>query len=302
MARAWYLPQHKRSFQTDWQKLLGLNGVTALRAGLAVDDEHYRYGMPVAVTPGLLPAPIPYPRTLAGIGPVVSLHQDRYASFENIRGVGRAEDYNLGWDASVQILADSPALGSSASGPDLSLGASKGFEPWRSWLVLTQATWSGRHVGGVWHNQALNIAGTAYGQMWPWQTLVFHADIASLLHPDPEDRLYIGGADALRGYPNFYATGDRRVRVTIADRIVTPIIWLHTFQVGFVAFTDNARIDHAAGTGRSRWYSTVGGGLRLGNLRGSSNPVLYFTLALPLHAPPDVRRRPVFAVGDVVTF
>ncbi|HET9819109.1 MAG TPA: hypothetical protein VFP92_08100 [Rhodanobacteraceae bacterium] len=300
--QAWYLPQQERQFQANWQKLLDFSGETALRAGVVLDYERYRYGAPVLVSPGELPPPAPYPRTLAGIGPIVSLHQDHYAHFTNIRDVDRAEDYNLGWDVSAQVSYDSTALGASANGPDLSVSASKGFEPFPRWLVLTDGSLSGRRAGGQWRNEAIDAAATAYGQPWRRQTLVFHIDYASLLHPDPENRLYIGGFQALRGYPNFYATGTRRVRVTIADRIVTPMVWFHTFQVGFVVFNDDAMIDGASGRRWGPWYSSLGAGFRIGNLRGSFKRVLYFTVAEPLHADLGVRRRPEFVVGNVLTF
>ncbi|MGH8234882.1 MAG: hypothetical protein ACREPU_11925, partial [Rhodanobacteraceae bacterium] len=280
--QAWYLPQREQQFQADWQKLLSFNGDTAVRAGVAVDYEHYLYGAPVLVNPGELPSPAPYPRTLAGVGPIVSLHQDHYASFENLREVERVEDYNLGWDGSVSVLWDATALGATANGPDVSMTASKGFEPWPKWVVLTDGSLSARRAGDSWRNEAFAAEATAYGQPWRRQTLVFHVDYASLLHPDPENRLYIGGFQALRGYPNFYATGTRRVRVTIADRIVTPMVWFHTFRVGFVVFNDDAIIDRTASQGWSPWYSSVGAGLRFGNLRGSFNRVLYFTVATPL--------------------
>jgi hypothetical protein len=300
--QAWYLPQHERMFRADWQALLGFNGETALRAGVATDYEHYTYGPPVPVSPAVLPTPAAYPRTLAGVGPVVSLHQDRYAGFRNLREVERAEDYNLGWDVSARILYDSTALGAGANGPDVSVTASKGFEPLSKWLVLADGSFSARRDGGGWRNEALDAEATAYGQPWRRQTLVFHVDYASLLHPDPEDRLYIGGFQALRGYPNFYATGTRRVRVTIADRIVTPMVWFHTFRIGFVMFNDDAIIDRGAGQGWSPWYSSVGAGFRIGNLRGSFNRVLYFTVAEPLRRAPGVPRSPQFVVGNVVTF
>lgn len=298
----WYLPQRERQFQADWQRLLGFNGDTALRAGVAMDYERYTYGAPVPVNPGAQPPPPAYPRTLAGVGPIVSLHQDDFASFENLREIARAEDYNLGWDVSAQVLYDSASLGATSSGPSVSLTASKGFEPLPRWVVLADGKFSARRDGGSWRNEAFNAEATAYGQPWRWQTLVFHLDYASLLHPDPENRLYIGGFQALRGYPNYYATGTRRVRVTIADRIVTPVVWFHTFQVGFVVFSDNAIIDRPAGQGWSPWYSSVGAGFRFGNLRGSFNRVLYFTVAEPLRTAAGVRRRPQFVVGDVLTF
>ncbi|HET7162176.1 MAG TPA: hypothetical protein VFI32_05875, partial [Rhodanobacteraceae bacterium] len=300
--QAWYMPQRERMFQADWQKLLDFNGETALRAGVVMDYEHYTYGPPVPVSQAELPPPAVYPRTLAGIGAIVSIHQDHYASFENLREVERAEDYNLGWDISAQVLYDATAFGASANGPNASVTASKGFEPFPKWLVLADGSLMARRDGGSWHNEAFNAEATAYGQPWWRQTLVFHVDYASLLHPDPENRLYIGGFQALRGYPNFYATGTRRVRVTIADRIATPMVWFHTFQIGFVVFDDDGIIDRGADQGWSPWYSSVGAGLRIGNLRGSFNRVLYFTVAEPLRSDLGVRRRPQIVVGDVLTF
>lgn len=299
---AWYLPHREQALQADWQGLLRFDGVTALRAGVALEHARFSYGAPVPVTATGLPPPLPEPRTLAGIGPIVSLHQDRFAGYTNIRQVERAEDYNLGWDASAQVLYDATALGASANGPDVLMTAAKGFAPLPRWLVLADGALAARRAGGRWRNESFNLEATAYGQPWPRQTLVFHADYASLLHPDPEDHLYIGGFQALRGYPNFYATGIRRARVTIADRIVTPMVWFHTFRVGFVVFNDDAIIERAGGQGWSPWYSSVGAGFRIGNLRGSFNRVLYFTVAEPLRLAPGVRRGPEIVVGNVLDF
>src|SRR6185312_5068677 len=160
------LPQRERQFQADWQKLLSFDGETALRAGVAVDYEHYTYGVPLPVSAGDLRPPAAYPRTLAGIGPIVSLHQDRYASFENLREVARAEDYNLGWDVSTQALWDSTALGASANGPEVSVTASKGFEPFPQWVVLADGSLMARRDGRRWRNEALTADATAYGQPW----------------------------------------------------------------------------------------------------------------------------------------
>ncbi|MGH8110634.1 MAG: hypothetical protein ACREPL_01655, partial [Rhodanobacteraceae bacterium] len=169
--------------------------------------------------------------------------------------------------------------------------------------VLADGSLSARRAAGIWRNQALTVEATAYGQPWRRQTLVVHVDSASLLHPDPENRLYIGGFQALRGYPNFFATGTRRVRMTIADRIVTPMVWFHTFQVGFVVFNDDAIIDRPAGQGWSSWYSSVGGGLRFGNLRGSFAQILYLEVADPLRSGPGVvAGRPEIVAGDVLSF
>jgi hypothetical protein len=81
--------------------------------------------------------------------------------------------------------------------------------PSPGWLVLADSTSSARRAGATWRNEAFDAEATAYGQPWRRQTLVFHADYASL-HPDPEDRLHTGGFQALPGYPDFNASGTRR--------------------------------------------------------------------------------------------
>ncbi|MDR3389372.1 MAG: hypothetical protein P4L92_20195 [Rudaea sp.] len=301
-AQAWYLPQSQQQLTASWQGLLDISGDTVLRAGLGVNDAKYSYAAPVPVTPVLLPPPGVEPRTLVGIGPIFSLHQDRYATFTNLQYVGRPEDYNLGWDITGRVFYDSKAFGATANGPDVSLTASDGFELAPNWLVLADGSAFARRDDGTWNNVGTTAEATIYGQPWRWQTLVFHADYASLLRPDPENRLYIGGFQALRGYPNFYATGSQRMRVTFEDRVVTPMVLFDTFQVGFVAFSDSARIDRYAGQGWSPWYSSAGVGLRIGNLRGSFDRVLYFTVAEPLRTDPGVRSGVQFVVGDVLTF
>ena len=301
-SQAWYMPQSQRQLTASWQGLLDFSGDTALRAGAGFNYADYSYQAPVPVNPALLPSPVPQPRTLVGIGPVFSLHQDRYANFINLQNVGRPEDYNLGWDVTGRAFYDSTALGATANGPDVSLSASKGFEPATHWLVLADGSAVARSESGIWRNVGTVAEATVYGQAWPWQTVVLHADYASLLRPDPENQLYIGGFQALRGYPNFYASGSQRVRVTLEDRVVTPVVLFHTFQLGFVAFTDAARVDRDAGQGWSPWYSSVGAGLRIGNLRGSFDRVLYLTVAAPLRTDVGVRRGLQIVVGNVLTF
>ena len=281
---------------------MAVSGDTVFRLGLSARRAQYRYAAPQLLKTGLLPPPSADDRTLAGVGPSFNLHQDRYASFSNIQSVARVEDYNLGWDVSGRVLLDSAALGATETGPALALSTTKGWHPSPDVLILAQGSFAGRRSGGQWRNVDLRVAATAYGQVSSWQTLVAHADYASLDRPDPENRLYIGGFQALRGYPNFYATGSRRLRLTLADRLVSPTVVFNTFQLGYVVFVDAARVGGGATPGWSPWYATAGAGLRIGNLRGAYNRVLFFTLSRPLRQAPGVSSGLQVVVGNVIDF
>ena len=300
--RAWKLPATERRVGWQWLHKLNSSGGTILRGGFAARYARYTYRSPIPVRPELLAAPVPEPRTLAGIGPTFNLHQDRYASFTNVRSVARIEDYNMGWDVSGSLWLDSTALGASQSGPAISLTASKGIQMKHDWLLLSDATLEGRYRSGEWRNGDVRVASTLYGAIARRHTLVAHADFAWLNHPDPENRIYVGGFQALRGYPNFYATGSRRLRMTVADRIVTTKVLFNTFQLGYVAFVDAARIDGSQGGDWQPWYADAGAGLRLGNLRGSYDRVLYLTLSKPLRHSPGVSRGLQLVVGNVIDF
>lgn len=300
--RAWRLPAHERNVELQWQRLMVGSGDTVFRLGLAARRAQYSYAAPLLVQTGLLPPPSADDRTLAGVGPSFNLHQDRYASFSNIQSVARVEDYNLGWDVSGRLLYDSTALGATDNGPALALNTNKGWQLGSDVLILAEGSFAGRRRGGQWRNADLRVSATAYGQVSSWQTLVAHADYASLDRPDPENRLYIGGFQALRGYPNFYATGSRRLRLTVADRLVSPTVVFNTFQLGYVVFVDAARVGGGATPGWSPWYATAGAGLRVGNLRGAYNRVLYFTLSRPLRQAPGMSSGMQVVVGNVIDF
>jgi hypothetical protein len=300
--RAWQLPARESTYKAQWQHRIYASGDTVFRLGLAARRARYSYAAPRLITPGLLPPPQANERTLVGVGPSFNLHQDRYASFTNIQSVARVEDYNMGWNLSGNLLLDSTALGSTENGPALSLDASKGWQPGPGILILANASLAGRQRSGQWRNLDLRVSTTAYGQISPRQTLVAHADYALLNRPDPENRLYIGGFQALRGYPNFYDTGSRRLRLTVADRLVSRTVLFNTFQLGYVVFVDAARVEGSTSPDWSPWYAAAGAGFRIGNLRGAYNRVLYFTVSHPLRRGPGVSNGLQVVVGNVIDF
>ena len=150
-------------------------------------------------------------------------------------------------------------------------------------------------------NLLSNLTLTAYNQDLPWQTLVAHVQWDAVLRPDPESYLYIGGLQGLRGYPNYFAIGDRRWQATFADRIVTPWELWSLLQVGFVGFVDMAQIRQLSPPVWSPAYSDVGLGLRFGITRSAFSNTVFVTLAWPLRGGPGVHGHEI-VVGNIINF
>ena len=108
-------------------------------------------------------------------------------------------------------------------------------------------------------------------------------------------------AAGLRGYPDHFLAGDRRVVLSIDDRIITEWQVLGLLQVGFVAYADAGAI-RRFDTGRwSRTYANVGGGLRFGSLKGGQSSIVQASVAFPLVRNAGMSRA-VMVLGNAVRF
>lgn len=299
---AWTAPSTLQQHTLSWAHLINWSGVDGgMRAGVLYAQSDYGYGTLEPQTPGVLPEPVLIPRRLAGVGLTWKFFQDRYASFTNMEYIDRTEDYNLGWTVDLQAGHYGENLGGDVSAPFYGLSASWGAELRGNTLLLASASVNGRQQEGVSRNLLGNLTVTSYNQYFPRQTLVAHVQWDSVLRPDPENYLYIGGLQGLRGYPNYFAIGDRRWQATLEDRIVTPLQILSLFQLGFVGYLDVAQIHQLSPSAWSPTYSDMGLGLRIGDIRSAFNNTFYLTIAWPLKSAPGVHGHEI-VIGNVINF
>jgi hypothetical protein len=300
---AWSAPSDLQQHYVSWAHLIDWSDADAsgMRAGALYTNSDYVYGLLQLENPGLLPEPTLTPRHLAGVGLTWEYFQDRYASFTNMLYIDRAEDYNLGWILDLQAGHYGKNFGGNVSAPFYGISASWGTELPGDTLLLVSGFAYDRQQAGMSQNLQSNLTLTAYNQYFPWQTLVGHVQWDSVLRPDPESYLYIGGLQGLRGYPNYYAIGDRRWQATFEDRIVTPVQILNLFQLGFVGYVDVAQIHQASPTTWSPTYSNVGLGFRIGNIRSAFNNTFYVTVAWPLMSMPGVSGHQI-VIGNIINF
>lgn len=287
-------------FGVAWRTGGGEGG--AWRTGFSLEAADARYGpLTVDGDPGLLPPPVLAPRRLRGPALTVEWLQDGFRPYRDLQGMDIAEDYNLGWSGQAAFGAYTRAWGSTESAPFARISAQKGWAPGGESLLLAQGYGSGRRGPSGIEDGLLGGTLTAYHWGFPHQSLAGFLSVDAAHRPDPEDPLYLGGFEGLRGYTDHVHPGDRRWLASLEERILTDWRWLGILRVGFVVYADAGAIHRLDGQGWSRTYADIGGGLRFGDLKSSLGRVVLLTLAYPLVKEPGQDKWQL-VVGNTVRF
>jgi hypothetical protein len=295
------VPGRLTSASLFYSRAYALRDRTAFRLGAEFRVGQARYGALSILRAGWLPEPDLRDRRLRGLAVTWSVVQDRFQSYENMAKVSRVEDYNLGWFADVSLGFFSTALGSSENAPFVGFKVAKGWLATPQTLLLLDVQGQGRRPSSGWEGVLSTGSLTLYDQHLPWQTLAANLVLDAALRPDPEQWLYLGGPEGLRGYDSWMAAGDRRWVFSVEDRVVTPWRLWGLAQVGFVAYADAGAIRTFDTGSWTRTYADVGLGLRFGNLKSAFGSVFVLTVAVPLVKEPGVDSYQI-VVGNVVRF
>jgi hypothetical protein len=275
---------------------------SVLRLGMRVEASDARYGpLSVQAPPGTLPPPDLVPRRLRGAAVTLEWLQDGFRTFRNLQGMDTPEDYNLGWSGHVAAGLYSRAWGSTGTGPCFRADLSKGWALGSQSLILAQGAGAGRVLDGRFENGIGTFSLTGYRWGPAWQVLAINVTADAALRADPENVLYLGGLEGMRGYPNNMHPGSARWILSLEDRFLTEWRWLGMLRAGFVVYADAGAIRRLDGTGWTRPYSDVGAGLRFGDLKSSLGRVVLLTVAVPTVREPGQNRYQVL-VGNVVRF
>jgi hypothetical protein len=255
---------------------------SALRFGLTLQDLHDEFGPATVAAADALPVPDASERRLRGWSGTWAFVQDRPATFENFAGIAHTEDYDLGWNVSGQAGYFATRLGSTVSAPFGGLTGRKGWRIPARGIALAAAWANGRRELAHWRAAAAGLRLTTYARPLSWHTLAARAEWAMVADPDPDGWLYLDSQAGLRGYPDHFLAGDRRVSLSAEDRVITSWRMLGLVQVGFVAYADAGAV-RRLDTGRwSRTYADAGAGLRFGSLKGARGNILQASIAFPL--------------------
>ena len=287
--RVYGLPSRRYALSLFYRFRVWRGGSSALRSGLEYLATGCGYDSLTVFRPDMLPFPDMRERQLHGIISFWQFFQDAHIERCNINSVDVVEDFNLGWDAQVWLGHFLRSRGS-LSLPIWTEGSiEKGWAPAQSSFALAHVLWRGgwEETGTqhMWYESGVSV----FAQHLPLQTCMLAFQHIYDRHPFPEDVLYLGGTDGLRGYMNHFRIGNERWMLTVEDRVFTPWDFWGIVELGFVSYLDAGGIRQLS-TGRwSRSYASVGGGLRIGNLKSSIGRVVSLTVAAPIVREPGVR-------------
>ena len=283
------LPSRRYSLSLFYRFRVWRGERSALRSGLEYLATGNRYDSLTVFRVGRLPFPDGRERQLHGGASFWQFFQDAHISRRNINFVEVVEDFNLGWDAQVWLGHLLRSQGS-LSMPVWTEGSiEKGWAPDQSSFALAHVVWRGgwEETGTqhTWYGSGVSF----FAQHLPVQTCMIALQHIRARNPFPEDVTYMGGTDGLRGYMNHFRIGNERWMLTAEDRIFTPWNFWGIVELGFVSYLDAGGIRDLS-TGRwSRSYASVGGGLRIGNLKSSVGRVASLTVAAPIVREPGVK-------------
>jgi outer membrane protein assembly factor BamA len=242
--------------------------------------------------PGL-PAPVQLPpdQTLAAPFLRYELVHDSYEKVKNRDLIERPEYFAMGTQASVRLGRALSGLGSTQNLWLYSASASDGFRLPSNRVLLSSTSISGQSGYAPLDRQLASASIRFYGHP-DSRTLTFVSLSGDALKdPNASSQLVLGGDTGLRGYPRNYQTGDRRVLLSVEERVYTDWYPFRLFRVGGAMFYDWGRAWDGPGESPSsaRWLSNVGFGLRILSTRSSFGNVVHVDFAFPLNRDPSVK-------------
>ncbi|MEW5982788.1 MAG: hypothetical protein AB1806_10515 [Acidobacteriota bacterium] len=234
-------------------------------------------------------------------GPYLNLHfvQHRFLKRTGLFVPGRDTDINLGTQLDLGLFVSRPIAGlATTARVSVGAAASRGWSLPHEGLLVGTAFVSG-DFGGV--DERRGDAGGSLRAWWqrsPTHVLATLLEARWRLNPDSSGRLYLGGSPGLRGYREYALWGTQSVLVIVEDRKFFGWTLARLFQFGVAGFAEGGAVGGAtSGSAGWRGAANVGAGLRIAQLRTSSNSAVRIDVAFPLVAAPDGRRQPQLVIG-----
>jgi hypothetical protein len=252
------------------------------RVGLAHEDHEF------AREPGnLQPAVLPADRqsTFPFVG--FELLEDRWAAASNLDRIQRAEDVYLGLRIAGRLGYSPDALGADDGRVHFSASIQDAGRSADGWLLSGYLRADGAVTTS--DGESENVVARAGTELHVPQgeRFGFYASLdgtwAEGLTVDRQ--ILLGGDTGLRGYPQRFQDGDRRLRLRVEERWFSSAHPFRLFRYGAALFLDAGRSwfpgddDSDDETG---WLANVGIGLRLMPTRAPTDSMVHIDLAVPL--------------------
>lgn len=267
----------------DWGFSSGLREGAARRWSLGFSFLRDEFGLARDRPPAL---ELPPDRTLSYPWLGFDWVEDRFIEAMDLDKIARIEDVNLGTVVSARLGWSSPNFGGDRDEALIGFTASTGFHLGEGQLLLLEGEGGTRWSGAGFANSALS--GTARYYRRNFGRHGFYADFqaAAVEKLDADQQLLIGGDSGLRGYPLRFQSGDRRLLLSLEQRLYWKGELFKLARVGAAFFFDAGRawFAGAPNEGTLGILKDVGFGLRFVPTRSSGKAVFHVDVAFPLDA------------------
>ncbi len=242
-------------------------------------------------TPGNLPPD----RTLAYPWIAFDSVGNDFLKTRNFDQLGRAEDLSLGRRLHARFGISATAFGADRDEAVFDSTASWGYQPTDhpTHTLLVSGSASGRYGSGGGRNLQAGARARYYVRNFGDQLFLASVEADATRNLDPESQLLLGGDSGLRGYPLRYQDGDRRVLISLEQRVFTNWYPFRLFHVGGAVFFDAGQVwsnDPSKEARIQGLLKDIGFGLRLGSSRSSLGSVVHLDLAFPLDGDGSIKR------------
>ena len=210
--------------------------------------------------------------------------QDEFETASNLDQIERKEDRFLGTAFRARVGLAGENLGSDRNAMLLQAGAQTAFGKPDNRLLLLNSDLSSRLEADGLQNLLLNVNARYYRRQSEKRLFFAGLSAAWGANLDLDNQVLLGGDSGLRGYPLRYQAGDKRVLLTLEQRVFTDWYPLHLFRVGGAVFFDAGRAwgRHASAEANDGLLKDVGFGLRIGNPRSGLGHMTHIDIAVPL--------------------
>lgn len=217
--------------------------------------------------------------------------QNKFEETRNLDRIGRTEDLELGRQVEARLGWSSNALGADRDRAIASASLRYAWQPSDNELAQLSAYGSGRWGDNGGENIQVGTRLRYSRRNFERFLFVVSLDADATYRLDPENQLLLGGDSGLRGYPLRYEEGDRRLLLTLEQRLYTNWNPWRLARVGAALFVDAGRAWFHDRTSASDlgMLTDVGVGLRISPSRSGLGSMIHLDVAFPLNGDPSIQ-------------
>lgn len=284
---------HSRTSRVEAYSLRRLNTTEGiLRAGGGLRYERELYTVDGSESPQLAPFEFDY------VYPYLTFQylKPDYISRENLYSMGRMEDISIGFRLNLEAGLVTRALGNNDDLLRLGMSIVNGWTFSESNIVTARLTHldylgTGRYATG--------LRAAAFHLIDEKNLIQFNLNLQRRAGYSADHYRSIGGEFGLKGFPNSYQRGDRRVLGALEYRHLLDWYPFRLFRLGISNFYEFG----AAWTAEAPrdWLHDAGLGIVVSPTRTSTHDLLRFDIVLPISDRDDIKEYQVY-IGTQISY